>query len=105
MRALLAGGGGPPHFREIPEPHLGGPLEVLVRPLAVALCDLDVAYIANLLPTSEPYAVGHEFTAEVVAVGDAVSRFSPGDLVTLPFQISCGACDRCRSARSSSIAG
>jgi len=100
VQALFGGGGGPPHFRDVPEPVLTGPLEVLVRPLAVALCDLDVAYIANLLPTAQPYAIGHEFTAEVVAVGDAVVRFVVGDHVTVPFQISCGSCDRCQGART-----
>lgn len=47
-----------------------------------------------------PYAVGHEFTAEVVEVGDAVRTLKPGDRVTVPFQISCGTCSHCHSARS-----
>jgi threonine dehydrogenase-like Zn-dependent dehydrogenase len=100
MRALFAGGNGPPHFREVSTPTLQSDFDALVRPVAVALCDLDVPLIANRLPSTEPFALGHEFTAEVVAVGDQVEVFKPGDLVTLPFQISCGACTRCRSRRS-----
>lgn len=100
MRALFAGGGGKPHFRDIPPPRITSGVEAIVRPLAVALCDLDVPYIANRVPMPEPYAVGHEFTAEVVEVGDAVRTLQPGDRIVLPFQISCGACTRCRSARS-----
>jgi threonine dehydrogenase-like Zn-dependent dehydrogenase len=100
MRALYGGGGGAPHFRDVPPPELGSGVAALVRPLAVALCDLDVAYIANLLPTGEPYAVGHEFTAEVTAVGADVAALRPGDVVSVPFQISCGHCDRCRGGRS-----
>jgi len=34
--------------------------------------------------------------AEVMAVGEAVRRVRPGDRVVVPFQISCGACNRCR---------
>lgn len=100
MRALYAGGGRPAHFREVDEPVLGSAAAALVRPLAVALCDLDVAYVANLLPTEAPYAVGHEFTARVVEVGSAVAAVAVGDVVTVPFQISCGSCDRCRRGRS-----
>ena len=99
IRALFAGGGAP-HFRSVAAPRLESGVDVIVRPLTVALCDLDVPYIANLLPMERPYAVGHEFTAEVVEIGDAVSTLKPGDRVTVPFQISCGRCSRCRSARS-----
>lgn len=100
MRALFGGGGGPVHWRDIPEPRIEGSLDLLVRPLAIALCDLDVPYITNLLPTGDPYPIGHEFTGEVVAIGDGVRQFAPGDRVMVPFQISCGGCDRCRAGRS-----
>lgn len=100
MKALFGGGGGPVHFRDIPAPTLGSGIAAIVRPLAVAICDLDVAYLHGLLPTGEPYAVGHEFTAEVVEIGDAVNRVRLGDIVTVPFQISCGGCTNCRRARS-----
>lgn len=99
MRALFAGGGGPPHFRSIEVPRIESGIEAIVRPLTVALCDLDVPYIQAVLPTERPYAVGHEFTAEVVEVGDAVRTIKPGDRITVPFQISCGTCSRCRAAR------
>src|SRR5712671_2613272 len=100
MRALFAGGGGPPHFESIAAPRLESDVAAIVRPLTVALCDLDVPYIANVLPTQRPYAVGHEFTAEVMEVGESVMTLKPGDRVIVPFQISCGGCSRCRSARS-----
>jgi threonine dehydrogenase-like Zn-dependent dehydrogenase len=99
MRALF-GGDGPVHFREIPQPTITSSLAALVRLIAVAICDLDVAYLYQFLPTDGPYAVGHEFTAEVIDIGDGVSRVAVGDVVTVPFQISCGGCNSCRTARS-----
>jgi len=100
MRRLLAGGGAPPRFETTTAPRIGSGVEAIVRPLTVALCDLDVAYLANLLPTPRPFALGHEFTAEVVEIGSAVKSLKPGDRVTVPFQISCGGCSPCRAARS-----
>jgi threonine dehydrogenase-like Zn-dependent dehydrogenase len=100
MRALFGGGNVPSHFRDIADPVITSANQAIVRPLAVAVCDLDIAYLLGLLPTENPYAFGHEFTAVVVEIGEAVTTLKPGDRVTVPFQISCGGCTRCRSARS-----
>jgi threonine dehydrogenase-like Zn-dependent dehydrogenase len=84
-------------WREVPEPRLQGPAEAIVRPLAVALCDLDRPIITGQAPVPPPVALGHECIAEVVEVGDDVSAVAPGERVVVPFQISCGRCERCRS--------
>src|ERR1044072_7475500 len=83
-------------WREAPAPRLEGAGEALVRPLAVATCDLDLLLVRGLAPVAEPFPFGHECVAEVVDVGDGVEGFAPGDLVSVPFQISCGECDTCR---------
>ena len=36
----------------------------------------------------------------MVEVGDAVGSLAPGDLVSVPFQISCGECERCRRGQT-----
>lgn len=84
-------------WREVADPRLEGPGEAIVRPLAIALCDLDRPIILGEAPVPPPVAIGHECVAEVVEVGESVSSFAPGDVVVVPFQISCGACDRCRA--------
>jgi threonine dehydrogenase-like Zn-dependent dehydrogenase len=71
-----------------------------VRPTAVATCDLDALIIAGESPFPAPFAIGHECVAEVVDVGDAVTSLAPGQLVSVPFQISCGQCAACRRGRS-----
>jgi threonine dehydrogenase-like Zn-dependent dehydrogenase len=81
---------------EVPEPKLEGDGEALVRPLAVALCDLDQPILRGEAPIPGPIAIGHEFIAEVVEPGDALLTFTAGDRVSVPFQISCGDCDSCR---------
>ncbi len=67
---------------------------VLVHPLAVSRCDLDLPMAAfGLFPG--PIAVGHEAAGEVVAVGASVTAWRPGDRVIVPFQVSCGGCTAC----------
>ncbi|MEO3760574.1 alcohol dehydrogenase catalytic domain-containing protein [Mycobacterium sp. B14F4] len=82
-------------WRDVPDPQLSDPRQAIVRPLAVACCDLDVAVAQGRLPMPPGHAVGHEGVAEVVAVGDAVRGVKVGDRVVVPFQISCGECAAC----------
>ena len=93
MRQLTFVETGVVEWRDVPEPALEGPGEALMRPLAVATCDLDAAMLAGQTPFPGPLAVGHEFVAEVVEAGDEVEGWSPGDRAVVPFQISCGACE------------
>jgi threonine dehydrogenase-like Zn-dependent dehydrogenase len=87
-------------WREAPEPQLGSDSAALVRPQAVATCDLDALIITGHSPFPPPFALGHECVAEVIDVGDAVESLRPGQLVSVPFQISCGDCDPCRRGRT-----
>jgi threonine dehydrogenase-like Zn-dependent dehydrogenase len=89
-------------WRDAADPALEGDGQALVRPLAVATCDLDTGVIAGRFPIPGPFAFGHECVAEVVDVGDAVEAVRPGDLVSVAFQISCGDCAACRAGRSGS---
>ena len=102
MRQLEITGTRSVAWREAPAPVLAGDGEALVRPLAVAMCDLDGAFLGGLVPVGEPFPLGHECVGEVVEVGDAVARVAPGDRVIVPFQISCGDCDACRAGRTGS---
>jgi threonine dehydrogenase-like Zn-dependent dehydrogenase len=82
-------------WRNVAEPEITGPQQALVRPLAVACCDLDVAVAEGELPMPPGHAMGHEGLAEVVAVGDDVHDVRVGDRVIVPFQINCGDCRAC----------
>jgi threonine dehydrogenase-like Zn-dependent dehydrogenase len=96
MRALTFLAPGKLEWQEVPDAALQSSDDALVRPLAVAACDLDVALLHGRAPFSGPFALGHEFVAEIVDVGAGVTGYRGGDRVIVPFQISCGACDRCR---------
>ena len=91
-------------WREAPEPGLDSDRAALVRPVAVATCDLDALIIGGHSPFQPPFPIGHECVAEVVELGDAVGSLAPGQLVSVPFQISCGECAQCRRGRSGNCA-
>jgi alcohol dehydrogenase len=96
MRRLLFIEPGRLEWDEAPDPELQGPGEAIVRPIAASNCDLDTAIVRGDVPLPGPFAIGHEFIAEVVEVGEDVVSFAPGDHVIVPWKISCGACPACR---------
>jgi alcohol dehydrogenase len=55
---------------------------------------LDAPIIAGRTPYKPPIAIGHECVAEVVDAPDAGPE--QGTIVSVPFQLSCGRCERCR---------
>lgn len=86
-------------WREAAEPRLESDRAALVRPLVVSTCDLDAAIVHGRTPLQGPFPLGHEGVAEVIDAGDRVG-FEPGALVSVPFQISCGGCGRCRRGQT-----
>ena len=103
MQRLLLDGPGAVHWEEAPDPALTAGAAV-VRPIAVATCDLDVGVLQGRFPLEGPYPFGHEGVAEVVDVADDVTSVAPGDRVVVPFQISCGGCEPCRRGRTGNCA-
>ncbi|MGH3412064.1 MAG: zinc-dependent alcohol dehydrogenase, partial [Marmoricola sp.] len=55
-----------------------------------------VASIVGPVPFQGPFAIGHEGVAEVTAVGADVADLAVGDLVVVPWAVSCGTCRECR---------
>jgi alcohol dehydrogenase len=95
MRALMFRGPMALAWEEVETPQLMEPRDALVRPIAVARCDLDPAIAIGLYPMPAPFVMGHEMVGEVVAVGEAISNVRLGDKVIVPFQLSCMTCAPC----------
>lgn len=87
-------------WEEHPAPCLSSDRAALVRPVAVATCDLDALIIRGASPFAPPFPIGHECVAEVVEAGDQVTGVTAGQRVCVPFQISCGTCPSCLQGRS-----
>ncbi len=104
MQSLTLLGTGSLRWAEVAAPVLTGPGEAIVRPVVVATCDLDTLVLRGTYPLPGPYPLGHEGVAEVIEVGEDVRSVSIGDLVVVPFQISCGTCEPCLRGRTGNCA-
>ncbi len=95
---------------ERPDPVLEGDHDVIVRVAACGICGSDIhllepdadGYLNMPGPFRTPIAIGHEYAGEVVAVGGAVTRVRPGDLVAVEAQVECGTCRACLRGLGSS---
>ncbi|MHA2378938.1 MAG: zinc-dependent alcohol dehydrogenase [Candidatus Thorarchaeota archaeon] len=99
MRAAVYDGAQDIQVKEIPEPALG-PSDVMIRPKYVGICGTDLSaweygmYEGGLV-------LGHEFTGEIVEVGDEVTKWKVGDRVVPNSLIPCGTCSYCVKHRHS----
>ena len=68
--------------KDIPEI---GPMDAIVKPLAVAICTSDVHTLwEGAIGDRHNMILGHEACGEVVKVGSLVKDFKPGDRVLIP---------------------
>src|SRR3954471_8320937 len=91
---------------EEPEPDGLGPHEVLIRPRFCGICGTDLhEYVAGPIVTptephpltgaQNPQILGHEFSADVLAVGPDVRTVKAGDRVAIMPLAYCGQCYFC----------
>ena len=82
------------HQVDKPTPRPG---DVLIRMRRIGVCGSDIHVFHGKHPyTSYPVVQGHEVSGDVAQVGEGVTGFSPGDLVTFTPQVTCGECYPCR---------
>ncbi|MFH1651426.1 MAG: zinc-binding dehydrogenase [Chloroflexota bacterium] len=55
--------------------------------------------IGKMLAEGRPVQLGHEFCAEVVEIGEGVTKLQVGDRVSQPGSFRCGTCAGCRTNR------
>jgi len=85
---------------EVDAPEIGSN-ELLIKVKAVGICASEVHAFQGTHPFRIPPIIsGHEFSGEVVKIGDNVHGFSEGDRVTAFPIIACGSCEYCLSGKN-----
>ena len=86
---------------DLPTPH-AGPGELVLRNQVCGVCGTDV-HIYHGEPGSAdvnpPVVLGHEYSGEVVEVGEGVTGFAVGNHVTVDPNIYCGHCAYCQNGK------
>lgn len=77
-----------------------GNKQVLIEIKAASICGSDLHIYKGKHPSAPlPVAIGHEFSGDVIEVGDAVTRVKAGDKVTVEPVLVCGHCPPCQEGK------
>jgi alcohol dehydrogenase len=91
---VYSGYGAIPVLTEVPAPAC--PADgVVIMVGATGVCRSDWHAWKGHDPVELPHIGGHEFAGVVVTAGPEVTRWRPGDRVTVPFACGCGQCEFC----------
>lgn len=73
---------------------------VILKTVATNICGSDQHMVRGRTTAPRDLVLGHEITGEVIEVGRDVEFVKVGDLVSVPFNISCGRCRNCKERRT-----
>jgi threonine dehydrogenase-like Zn-dependent dehydrogenase len=95
MKALVYKGPRDVEIEEVEDPKIEKPTDVLVKITTTNICGSDLHMYEGRTNVEKGKVLGHENLGEVIEVGKAVQLIKVGDMVCLPFNISCGCCKNC----------
>lgn len=83
--------------KEVPDPMIEKPDDMIVKLTSTAICGSDLHLIHGMIPNlHENDVIGHEPMGIVEEVGPEVTKLKKGDRVIIPFNIACGQCYYCQ---------
>ncbi len=95
MKALVYHGPKEVCIENVPDARIEKPTDVLVQITTTNICGSDLHMYEGRTNVEKGKVLGHENLGRVVEVGEAVQTVKKGDMVCLPFNISCGSCKNC----------
>ncbi|MET0297323.1 MAG: formaldehyde dehydrogenase, glutathione-independent [Microbacterium sp.] len=76
------------------------PHAVILKTVSTNICGSDQHMVRGRTTAPAGLVLGHEITGEVVEVGPDVEFVHVGDIVSVPFNISCGRCRNCKVGKT-----
>lgn len=96
MKALTYQGMRNVKVKEVADPKLEKPDDILVKITATTICGSDLHLFNGEIPhTPKDFVIGHEPMGIVEDAGPEVTRVKKGDRVIIPFNVACGQCWYC----------
>jgi S-(hydroxymethyl)glutathione dehydrogenase / alcohol dehydrogenase len=84
--------------KEVPDPRIEKPDDMIVKLTSTAICGSDLHLIHGMIPNLHKNdVIGHEPMGIVEEVGPDVTKLKKGDRVIIPFTIACGQCFYCQN--------
>ena len=76
------------------------PHGVILRTVSTNICGSDQHMVRGRTTAPAGLVLGHEITGEVIETGPDVEFIKVGDIVSVPFNISCGRCRNCKERKT-----
>jgi len=73
------------------------PHAAILKIVSTNICGSDQHMVRGRTTAPEGLILGHEITGEVIETGPGVEFIKKGDLCSVPFNIACGRCRRCKT--------
>lgn len=106
MKALVYGGPGEKSWRDVPDPQIQNPSDVIVKVDTTTICGTDLHILKGDVPAVEKGRVlGHEGVGTITETGSSVTSLKVGDRVIISCIKSCGHCSNCKTGLYSHCLG
>ena len=86
--------------REVDDPQIEHPNDVIVRVTSTAICGSDLHMYEGRTDAESGIVFGHENLGIVEEFGSGVVSLSQGDRVVMPFNVACGFCKNCLAGKT-----
>lgn len=98
MKAVTWQGKRNVEVKEVPDPVIQEPTDIIIKVTSTGLCGSDLHLYEVMGPfMGEGDILGHEPMGIVQEVGSGIKNLKVGDRVVIPFNISCGHCFMCKN--------
>jgi len=85
---------------DVEDPKIQDPTDVVIRVTSTAICGSDLHMYEGRTGAEPGIVFGHENMGVVEEVGPGVAKLSPGDRISLPFNVACGFCKNCENNKT-----
>ena len=96
MKVVIVNDGGNLSVTEMEKPKITSSDQILVKVAYSGLCGSDIPRIFHQGAHYYPITLGHEFSGTVTEIGNDVTEFAIGDLISCVPLLPCFKCDECR---------